>query len=147
MIEINSRIRHEREDEWCTTPAHPKFSRATWGGIAAAVVGGGLALYGSNKQSKAQDAANAQNQQSIANADLSAWKGYLASRGVNPGSVSQFGQIPTNIQAINTKLPLWANVRMNPTAIAARTPQPASAVAQPAPVAAQRPSFLRRKAT
>jgi hypothetical protein len=121
MIEINSRIRHEREGEWLCLDRHPKFSHSTWGGIAAAVVGGGLSLYGANKQKQAQEDANKANQASIGQADVSAWQGYLASRGVNPSGVSQFGQIPTNIQAINTKLPLWANVKMNPAAVTARS--------------------------
>lgn len=138
MIEINSRIRHEREGEWRNENSHPKFSRATWGviGTAAAWVGSnaswivpavaGVAttVYGADKQQQNQQDANAANQASIGQADLSAWQGYLAQRGVNPSGVTQFGQIPTNIQAINTKLPLWANVKMNPTAVAARSQSP-----------------------
>jgi len=92
-----------------------------WVGIGTAVLGAGTSIHGANKQKQAQEEANKANQASIANSDLSAWQGYLMQRGLNPSGVTQFGQIPTNAQAVNTKLPLWANVRMNPAAVTART--------------------------
>lgn len=76
----------------------------------AAAAGIGASLYGANKQSKAQDAANAANTAAVKESDLNQWKSYLMQRGLNPAGVTQFGQVPTNAPAMNTKLPLWANM-------------------------------------
>lgn len=79
-----------------------------WVGIGTAVVGAGASAYGANKQSKATKAAAAQNASSQDAQNASAWANYLMTRGLNPaGAVT--GQIPTNPQAINTRLPLWAS--------------------------------------
>lgn len=80
-----------------------------WVGISTAVLGTGAQLYGANKQAKAVEAANKQNAELQAQQNQSAWNAYLMSRGVNPNGAAT-GSIPTNPQAINTKLPLWANV-------------------------------------
>jgi hypothetical protein len=93
----------------------------SWVAVAGIAVGAGTAIYGANKQKQNQQDANAANQASIANADQSAWNAYLMQRGINGGGNVPFGQIPTNPQIVNSKLPLWANVRMNPAAVTART--------------------------
>lgn len=81
-----------------------------WVTLAAAAAGAGVSLYGANKQSKDAKAAAAQNTDSMDKQNASAWASYLLSRGVNPnGAVT--GQIPTNPQAVNSRLPLWANVQ------------------------------------
>jgi hypothetical protein len=92
-----------------------------WVGIGTAVLGAGTSIYGANKQKQAQQDANNANQASIADADQSAWNAYLMQRGLNAGGTAPFGVIPQNAQAVNQKLPLWANVRMSPTAVVART--------------------------
>ncbi len=79
-----------------------------WIGIGAAVLGAGASLYGANKQSKAVKDAAATNATSQDAQNQSAWASYLMSRGVNPSGAST-GTIPSNPQAINAKLPLWAN--------------------------------------
>lgn len=78
--------------------------------LVAGGVGAGASIYGANKQSKAQQAASAQNQESVDKQNASAWASYLLSRGVNPNGVAT-GQIPTNPVAVNSRLPLWANVQ------------------------------------
>ena len=78
-----------------------------WVGIGSAVLGAGASLYGANKQAGAsKDAAN-QNAALQDKQNQAAWANYLMTRGLNPnGAVT--GQLPTNPQAINTRLPLWA---------------------------------------
>jgi len=84
-----------------------------WVGIGTAVVSAGTSLYGANKQSKDNKAAQAQNAALQGEQNQSAWASYLMSRGVNPAG-AQTGQLPTNPQAINAKLPLWASVKRSP---------------------------------
>lgn len=83
----------------------------TWAAIAvggSALIGAGVSAYGANKQSKANQAAQDQNAALQEEQNRSAWASYLMSRGVNPAG-AQTGVIPSNPQAINAKLPLWAN--------------------------------------
>lgn len=82
--------------------------------IAAAIGGAGLVtgLVGANKQAKANQSAQAQNAQLQEQQNQSAWAAYLMQRGVDPTGVAT-GQLPTAPKAVNTKLPLWANVRRN----------------------------------
>lgn len=82
-----------------------------WGAVAVAAVGAGASLYGANKQAKAQSGADNANREAIKESDLNGWKAYLMQRGLNPSGVTSFGQIPTNAQAVNTRLPLYANIR------------------------------------
>lgn len=79
----------------------------TWVAIGVTVVGGAVSAYGANKQAKAVQSAANQNAASQDAQNQSAWASYLMSRGVNPSGAAT-GQIPSNPQAINTKLPLWA---------------------------------------
>lgn len=75
----------------------------------AAAVGVGTTLYGANAQKKAQAGANAQNAANTKTENLSAWQSYLISRGVDPSSVTEAGQLPqAGAKAINTRMPLWA---------------------------------------
>lgn len=79
-----------------------------WVGIGSLAVGAGTTIYGANKQSKDNKAAQAQNAELQDKQNAAAWANYLMQRGLNPnGAVT--GQIPTSGQAINTKLPLWAS--------------------------------------
>lgn len=78
-----------------------------WAAVAAAAVGAGAAMYGANKQSKDNKAAQAQNAGLQEQQNAQAWANYLMTRGVNPAGAGT-GQIPTNPQAINARLPLWA---------------------------------------
>lgn len=79
-----------------------------WVAAATAVIGAGTSIYGANKQSDAIADANRINQQTQTDQNRAAWAAYLMTRGVNPTGAAT-GQIPTNPQAINTRLPLWAN--------------------------------------
>lgn len=81
-----------------------------WVGLGSAVLGAGTSLYGANKQSKANQSAQDQNAALQREQNAAAWANYLMSRGVNPAGATT-GQIPTNPQAINAKLPLWASAR------------------------------------
>lgn len=85
------------------------LSGAAFGTLVVGALGAGATAYGANKQSKAQQAASASNAASQDKTNASAWASYLMSRGVNPNGATT-GQIPTNPQAVNTRLPLWATV-------------------------------------
>ncbi len=89
---------------------HPKFSHATWAAIAVGVVGAGTAVYGANKQAKAQSAANASNQASVDRADQSSCINYLLQRGLAVDPSTPTGSVPTNGRAVNTRAPLWMNL-------------------------------------
>ena len=78
-----------------------------WVGIGSAALGAGASLYGANKQSKAIQSAASQDAASQAAQNQAAWANYLMTRGVNPAGAAT-GTIPTNPQAINARLPLWA---------------------------------------
>ncbi len=78
-----------------------------WVGIGSAVLGAGTSIIGANKQAKAVGAANDQNAALQEQQNQSAWNAYLLSRGINPGG-AKTGELPTNPQAVNSKLPLWA---------------------------------------
>lgn len=80
----------------------------TWVALAVGVAGVATSAYGANKQSKDNKAAAATNAGLQEDQNRSAWASYLMSRGVNPQG-AQTGEIPTNPQAINARLPLWAN--------------------------------------
>jgi hypothetical protein len=112
MHSILRRIRHHNADSVVdsTVTDHPRFSHATWGAIAVGVIGAGASLYGANKQSKSQAATNASNQASVDKSDQNAWINYLLTRGVAVDPNTPTGTIPTSGRAVNTRLPLWANM-------------------------------------
>lgn len=128
MHELKLRRLHSRtEDEERDGNAgiHPRFSYASW--VAAAVVGSGLigagtALYGANKQSQDNRAAQDQNARLQQDQNNAQWTNWLMTRGVAPTSPVTAGVMPTagNYTATNTRLPLWANINL-PTPRAAPT--------------------------
>ncbi len=79
-----------------------------WVGIGIAALGAASTAYGANKQAKANTAAANTNAAAQDKQNQSAWASYLLSRGVNPNGAAT-GEIPTNPQPVNAKLPLWAN--------------------------------------
>lgn len=79
----------------------------TWVAVGVGVAGVATSMYGANKQSKDNKAAQAQNAALQEQQNAQAWANYLMTRGVNPNGAAT-GQIPTNPQAINSRLPLWA---------------------------------------
>lgn len=83
-----------------------------WVGIGALVVGAAGTLYSSNAQKKASQAATNANVSSQDKVNDSAWTAWLMSKGIQPTTPVSAGTIPTagNYSAINTKLPIWANV-------------------------------------
>lgn len=80
--------------------------------IGAAVLGAGTAIYATNKQTDASQAANTQNAQNVSQANDQSWTNYLLSRGISTGSVVPAGTLPSGGSAVNTKLPLWATVNV-----------------------------------
>ena len=114
MHSLNLRRKFPRSEEDALTWdafQHPSFSHGTWVAVAvggSAVLGAGASLYGANKQSKAISSANDANLRAQAEQNKNAWANYLMTRGLNPAG-AQTGTIPTNPQAINARLPLWAN--------------------------------------
>ncbi len=66
----------------------------------------GASLYGANKASKDNKAAQAANAELQTQQNNSAWQSYLMSRGVNPQGAAA-GVIPAG-PPINARLPLWA---------------------------------------
>lgn len=84
-----------------------------WGAaLGAAVIGGGVAMYGANKQSKDNAAARDMNLAAQQESERQNWLRYLMTRGINPGPDTRTGEIPgaTPGGAVNTKLPLWMTV-------------------------------------
>lgn len=85
------------------------FRHHTW--VGAAIGGAGLisGIIGSNKQSKDNRAAQAQNAALQDQQNRAMWANYLMTRGLSPNGAAP-GQIPQGAAAINTRLPLYANV-------------------------------------
>lgn len=100
----NARHRSFDEADIRTTKHHTWVAVAVGGG---ALLGAGASIYGANKQSQAAKDASKQNAESQADQNAAAWSNYLMTRGINPSGAAT-GQIPTNPQAINARLPLWA---------------------------------------
>lgn len=127
-------------------PLQRNMSAATVAAVAA-VAGAGTAIYGATQAGSAQDSANATNAASVAANNNANWQNYLMERGINPDGAAA-GTIPTNPQAVNAKLPLYANVNVSNGIPAgatrwakAGTPAPATNMtlatsAAPAPAAA-----------
>lgn len=86
-----------------------------WVGIGSLALGTGASLYGASRQAGAVRDANAQNAELQREQNQSAWNAYLLSRGINPGGAAT-GEIPSNPQPVNSRLPLWANVERSPQA-------------------------------
>lgn len=84
------------------------MSAATVAAVAA-VAGAGAAVYGASSAGSAQSSANASNQAAVDANNQANWNNYLLTRGV-VGNSAPTGTIPTGAQAVNSKLPLWANV-------------------------------------
>lgn len=105
-MNLDFKIGHQRERSF--SEIEPRLARHhTWVSIGVGVAGAAASVYGANKQSKDNKAAQAQNASLQEQQNASAWANYLMTRGVNPAG-AQTGQIPTNPQAINSRLPLWA---------------------------------------
>lgn len=101
--------------------------------MVLSTIGSGIAA---NKAAKAQDKAMAANQAANDEANRVAWVNYLMSRGIKPKGNVKPGEIPTDYEAINSRLPLWANLTIpnpkGPNALLPRTPAVAAMGAQPA---------------
>lgn len=82
----------------------------SWIAAGTAILGTGASLYGANKQAKANSAAQASNERQQAEQNRLAWANYLMTRGIDPAG-AQTGVVPSSGRAINSRLPLWANVR------------------------------------
>lgn len=77
-----------------------------WGAAIGAVVGGGIAMYGANKQSKDTAHAQDQNLAAQAAAEQTNWDRYLMQRGIAAPNVPGYAAGTP----INTRLPLWMKV-------------------------------------
>ena len=106
----------------------------------ATAVGTGAALYGANKQSKDNKAAQNQNAAMQAEQNLSNWQNYILQRGLDPSGVSEVGQMPTNARAVNSRLPLYATL----TRATGNTPLTVTRKAGP-PTAASGLTRVKRK--
>lgn len=86
----------------------------TWGSIAVGVIGAGASLIGAGQQADANASAQAANQAAQAEQNRSAWANYLMTRGLYTGGSAPTGVIPTSgVTAVNSRLPLWANVNIS----------------------------------
>lgn len=92
--------------------------------VATAVAGIGASLYGANKQSQDTKSAQDQNAALTQQQNNSAWTSWLLSKGVQPTTPVAAGTMPTagNSTAVNTRLPLWANVQLPAPRVAPGTP-------------------------
>lgn len=88
----------------------------SWVAAAVAAVGVGTSLYGASQQRKANSQAQDQNARLQEQQNTSQWTNWLMSRGVAPTSPVAPGVMPTegNYSAVNTRLPLWATVNLQP---------------------------------
>lgn len=82
----------------------------SWVAAAVGVAGIGAGLYGANKQAKANKAAQQENARQQAEQNRIQWANYLMTRGLDPAG-AKAGEIPANGRAINSRLPLYANVQ------------------------------------
>lgn len=82
-----------------------------------AVAGTYMSYKGAQDQKKANQDAQNQNASQFAASQNQNWTNYLLTRGINPGPGGvKTGAVPTSgFTAVNTKLPLWANVSDTPS--------------------------------
>lgn len=108
----------------------------SWVAVAvggAAVIGAGVSLYGINQQANENASAQAANQAAQATQNQESWNNYLMERGLNANGSAPTGVIPTTgTTAVNTKLPLWANVSLGSNTSPAFTGATPAAGAAPA---------------
>ncbi len=97
----------------------------TWVALATAAIGAGTAVYGASQQKKANQQAQAANAALQDKQNQSAWDAWVMTRGIAPDG-SAPGVLPTNGRAVNTRLPLWANVSTTPGGKLALTTSPSS---------------------
>lgn len=87
--------------------------------IGSAAIGAGVSAYGANRQSQDNRAAQDQNARLQQQQNDASWTNWLMTRGVAPASGTSFtaGTLPGpgQTRAVNTRLPLWANINL-PTA-------------------------------
>jgi hypothetical protein len=83
--------------------------------IGTAAVGAGTAYYGAQQQKKAVNATNNANAAQVQGSNDYNWSNYLATRGLIPTSPTSAGQMPSSSVAVNSRLPLWANVTPDST--------------------------------
>lgn len=91
---------------------------------AAAGVGGVvLAAKGISEQKKANAAAQAANKETQDSQNTLAWNNYLMARGIQPNSPAAPGVVPGpgGYSAVNTRLPLWATMKMPATSTSGST--------------------------
>lgn len=79
----------------------------------ATALSAGAAAYGAKKQGDAVDAATDANVAAQDKQNQSAWNNWLLTKGLD-GNNAAVGVIPANAKAVNTKLPLYANVMAGP---------------------------------
>jgi hypothetical protein len=101
-----------------------------WIGLGAIAVGTAGTLYSTNAQKKAnQSAQNANQAQQDKQNDFS-WNAWLMSKGVQPNAPLTAGTMPTpgGYSAVNTKLPLWATMKMPSTSTSGKAASAANRV-------------------
>jgi hypothetical protein len=106
MQTLDFKISGRRARSFSEEPDH-LARHHTWVAVGVGVAGIAAGAYGANKQSKDNKAAQATNAGLQEQQNAQAWANYLMTRGVNPAGAAT-GQLPSNPQAINSRLPLWA---------------------------------------
>jgi len=97
----------------------------------AGLAGTELTASGASDQAAASAAANQQNAANVAAANQQAWAEYLLQRGIYAPNAAS-GTIPSGAQAVNSKLPLYANVDINYPAATSAWAKAGSAPTAPA---------------
>lgn len=94
-----------------------------WTAIGVGVLGAGTTLYGINAQKKANQSATNANKEAQDEQNLLAWNNYLLTRGIQPKTPAAPGVVPGpgGYSAVNTRLPLWATMKMPATSNSAAT--------------------------
>ncbi len=83
-----------------------------WVGIGTAAVGLATNLYSTNAQKKSNQGAQNTNAELQDRQNDASWANWLMTRGIMPTTPTKAGQMPTSYGAVNTRLPLWANVSL-----------------------------------
>jgi|GEM_PF-6038319 len=103
-----------------------------WVTGGAMVLGTAMNAYGANKAAKAQKTSEAANRAAQDEANKVEWVNYLMSRGIKPKGPVKPGEMPTDYETVNARLPLWAKLTIpNPQSASALLPRTPSVAASP----------------
>ena len=112
------RINPVRLDDFAHGYMFMSLGTSLWVGVGTLVLGAATSLYSANAQKKANQGAQNANATAQDKQNAASWTNWLMTKGIMPTTPVAAGVMPSagGYAAVNTKLPIWANVNYGATA-------------------------------